>query len=315
MSVREQNKGRRNILLGQDGNALITLIIVNAVVFVLAKFLHVVYNIGNLDESKFFQNIFNWFVVPASPDKLFTRPWSILTYMFTDIDVFSLIANMLWLWWFGYILQDLTGNKKIGPLYVYGGVAGAVFFLLAANIFPSVHQYIDVISPLKGAGAAVMAIAVATTMLAPDYRIFPMLNGGIPIWVLTLVYVLIDFATIADGPQRAAVSIGHLAAAGMGLIYVRRLRTGHDMGDWMHRFYNWFFTMFEPKSKNVEQQSPQRKMKSEVFYETKGQQPFRKTSNITQQKIDEILDKIGKEGYHFLTDEEKEYLKRASQDL
>lgn len=311
MGVREQNKGRRSILLGQDGNALITLIAINAVVFVIVKFVEIAYDISGMEKAKYFQNVFNWFVVPANAEKLFTRPWSLVTYMFTEYRPFSLIANMLWLWWFGYILQDLTGNRKLGPIYLYGGFAGAVFFALAANLIPALHQQLDTVAPLVGAGSAVMAVAVATTLFAPDYRIFPMINGGIPLWVLTSIYVLIDFATITSGTNSSAVSIAHLAAAGMGMLFVRRLRVGQDLGDWMHRFYNWFFTMFEPKQK-VE---PQQKIKSEVFYETRGQQPFRKTPNITQQKIDEILDKIGKEGYHFLTDEEKDYLKRASQDL
>jgi len=35
---------------------------------------------------------------------------------------------------------------------------------------------------------------------------------------------------------------------------------------------------------------------------------------VTQQRIDEILDKINQKGYHFLTDEEKELLKRASEE-
>ncbi len=311
MGVREQNKGRRSILLGQDGNALITLIAINAVAFVIVKFVEITYDISGLDKSKYYQNVFNWLVVPANAEKLFTRPWSLFTYMFTESRPFSLIANMLWLWWFGYILQDLTGNRKLGPIYLYGGFAGAVFFALAANLIPALHQQVDALSPLIGAGSAVMAVAVATTMFAPDYRIFPMINGGIPLWVLTLIFVLIDFANITSSAYPTAVSIAHLAAAGMGMLYVRRLRVGQDLGDWMHRFYNWLFTMFEPKQKTEVQQ----KIKSEVFYETRGQQPFRKTPNITQQKIDEILDKIGKEGYHFLTDEEKDYLKRASRDL
>jgi membrane associated rhomboid family serine protease len=311
MGVREQGNRRRNVLIGQDGNALIMIIAINAVVFVLAKFVQVVYYMGSMDISKYFQNVFNWFVVPAGGDKLFTRPWSLVTYMVTEHRPFSLLANMLWLWWFGYILQDLTGNRKLGPIYLYGGVAGGLFFVLSANLFPVLHQQLATIGPLVGAGPAVMAVAIATTLLAPDYRIFPMINGGIPLWVLTLVFVLIDFATIPSGPERTAVSVAHLGAAAMGMLYVRRLRAGQDLGDWMHRFYNWFFTMFEPKPKV----QPSQKMKTEVFYETKGQQPFRKTPNITQQKIDEILDKIGSEGYHFLTDEEKDYLKRASQDL
>ncbi|MBS1497488.1 MAG: rhomboid family intramembrane serine protease, partial [Bacteroidetes bacterium] len=43
-------------------------------------------------------------------------------------------------------------------------------------------------------------------------------------------------------------------------------------------------------------------------------EPFTKSTNITQQRIDEILDKINQKGYHFLTDEEKQVLKKASED-
>lgn len=312
MSVREQNNKRKGLTLGQDGNALIMLITVNAVMFVLFKFIEIIYSVTGLQVAKYSQNVLNWFIVPAASEKFVTRPWSLFTYMFIEVRPLALIANMIWLWAFGYIMQDLTGNRKLGPVYIYGGLAGAVFFLLSANLFPALQQQLSVIGPLMGAGSAVMAIAVATTALSPDYRIFPLINGGIPLWVLTLIYILIDFATISAGPERAALSIAHLAAAGMGLLYVKRLRVGKDMGDWMHRFYDWLFTMFEPKKKT---QLPAQKIRSEVFYDTKGQQPFRKTPNITQQKIDEILDKIVKEGYHFLTDEEKDYLKRASKDL
>lgn len=313
MSVREQNKGRKGLTLGQDGNALIMLITVNAVMFVLFKFIEIIYSVTGLEMAKYGQNVLNWFVVPPGAEKLVTRPWSVLTSMFIEVRPLSLIASMAWLGAFGYILQDLTGNRKLGPLYIYGGLAGAIFFLLSVNLFPALHNQIATIGALWGPGPAIMAIAVATTALSPDYRIFPLINGGIPLWVLTLVYVLINFATInAGGPERAALSIAHLAAAGMGLLYVRRLRAGKDLGEWMHQFYNWIFTVFEPKKQT---KLPAQKIKSEVFYDTKGQQPFRKTPNITQQKIDEILDKIGKEGYHFLTDDEKDYLKRASKDL
>ena len=313
MSVREQNNRRRGLTLGHDGNALIMLITVNVVMFVLFKFIQIIYSVTGLELAKYGQNVLNWFIVPPDAEKLVTRPWSVLTYMFIEGRTFSLVANMIWLWAFGYILQDLAGNRKLGPVYIYGSLAAAIFFLLAANLFPALHSQIATISPLLGAGPAIMAIAVATTALSPDYRIFPLINGGIPLWVLTLLYVLIDFATInAGGPERAALSIAHVAAAGMGLLYVRRLRAGKDLGEWMHRLYTWIFTVFEPKKK---EKLPVLKIKSEVFYDTKGQQPFRKTPNITQQKIDEILDKIGKEGYHFLTEDEKDYLKRASKDL
>jgi DNA-directed RNA polymerase alpha subunit len=53
--------------------------------------------------------------------------------------------------------------------------------------------------------------------------------------------------------------------------------------------------------------------KEELFYKSSAA-PYKKTPHITQQRIDEILDKISQKGYNFLTDEEKELLKRASKE-
>jgi hypothetical protein len=50
-----------------------------------------------------------------------------------------------------------------------------------------------------------------------------------------------------------------------------------------------------------------------LYYNSKIQ-PFKKANIITQQRIDEILDKISQKGYNSLTDDEKEMLKRASQE-
>jgi hypothetical protein len=58
----------------------------------------------------------------------------------------------------------------------------------------------------------------------------------------------------------------------------------------------------------------QNKVKEKIFYNTGGRQPFSKSSNVTQQRIDDILDKINQKGYQFLTDEEKAILKRASEE-
>ena len=104
-------------------------------------------------------------------------------------------TNMLWLWAFGSILQDMAGNKKIIPIYLYGGLAGAVVFIATSYAIPQLILY----PFFEGASASVMAVAIATTTLAPDYRIFRMLNGGIPLWVLTILFVIIDFASIRSG--------------------------------------------------------------------------------------------------------------------
>jgi len=213
---------------------------------------------------------------------------------------------MLWLWCFGYILQDLTGNNKLIPIYLYGGFVGGLVFVLINNLFPVLERSIASTEPMLGAGAAVMAIAVATTTLAPDYRLFPLINGGIPLWVLTLIFVAIDFATLASG--NAGIGAGHLAGGTMGYLFIHQLRRGKDWGNWMIRLVNWLDDLFSPEKKHAKD-----KKENRLFYRS-NRKPYEKTANVTQQKLDEILDKINQEGYQFLTDEEKAFLKKASNE-
>src|SRR5690349_5841194 len=139
MGVMQQNR-RNSILLGADNNALVWLIVINAVVFVLISFIKIIYVLtdsGGLPQ--FYTQVLDWFTVPAGAGKLFARPWTIFTYMFTHESIWGLISTLLWLWGFGYILQDLTGNKKLIPIYIYGGLVGAIFFVLTFYAFPSLR--------------------------------------------------------------------------------------------------------------------------------------------------------------------------------
>src|ERR1700709_2801284 len=138
MRVMEDNY-RKKMQLGQDGNALVQLVVINAVLFVILKFVYVIYDLNSLGDIAYHNNVLSWFVLPANLDKLSTRPWTVLTFMFADESVFRFIGNMFWLWGFGYILQDLTGNRKLVPIYLYGGLAAAVFFLLSHMIFPGLR--------------------------------------------------------------------------------------------------------------------------------------------------------------------------------
>jgi len=300
MSVREQNR-KKKILIGEDTNALTWLIILNALFFVSVLFIKVIYDLTAGASSTTDANIDNWVAMPANAFGFFARPWTILTYMFAHNSIWYLISSVLWLWSFGYILQDLVGNNKLFPVYLYGGFFAGLFFILTVNLIPSMHVHAAQYS-LMGAGTSVMAVAIAATTFAPTYRIFPMLNGGIPLWVLTLVFVAIDFATI--GRTNGAVAVGHIAAAITGFLFVYQLRRGYDMGSWLSKFTNWINDLFNPEKKQKQQ---------EHYYKT-TRKPFEKTHHFSQQKLDEILDKINDEGYNHLTEEEKEFLKKASKE-
>jgi membrane associated rhomboid family serine protease len=257
-------------------------------------------------KAAFDAEILNWFILPSNLSTLASRPWTIFTYMFMHVEPMHLIGNVLWLWAFGYILQDLAGPRKVIPIFIYGGLAGGVFYVLSFNLIP-VLAGVAPFSHLLGASAGVMAVAIATTALAPGYRIFPMINGGIPLWVLTLIFVILDFAMITG--SNTGGHLAHLAGAAMGFIFVYQLRRGRDWSNWMNRFFDWVNNLFNP-----DKRSWKKTAKDELHYKSKGTQPYKKIPNITQKRIDEILDKINQQGYRFLTEEEKEILKRASED-
>jgi membrane associated rhomboid family serine protease len=305
MRVREDNY-RKKMVLGQDGNALVQLVIINAVLFAILKFIYVIYVLNSLNPGAYENNVLAWFSLPATLDKLSSRPWTVLTYMFSDQHVFRFIGNMFWLWGFGYILQDLTGNRKLIPIYLYGGVAAAACFLLCYGFVPRLQVQAGA-AQLIGANAAVMAVAIATTTVAPDYRIFPMINGGVPLWILTVLFLLINFSTIPHGD--AGTYIACLSGAAAGFLFIYRLRRGHDGSIWMNQLFDWVNDLFNPDKKK-KSRSP----KDEFYYKVSGTQPYKKIPNVTQQRIDEILDKINQQGYRFLTDEEKEILKRAADE-
>ena len=306
MAVMQQNK-RNSTLLGSDRNALVWLIIINAVVFVLINFIKIIFYLSESDINSFYNDVLSWFVLPAQVGKLATRPWTALTYMFTHESIWSLIGTLLWLWGFGYILQDLTGNKKIIPVYLYGGVAGAIFFIITQYSFPVLRAEIGNVYPMIGAGSAVMAVAVATTTLAPNYRLLPMINGGIPLWVLTLIFAAFDYATIASA--NAGTAIAHLAGAGIGYLFIRQMQKGSDWSAWMNDFFDLINNLFNPEKKYTK-----KPLKQQIFYKS-SKKPYEKVSSrFSQQRLDEILDKINEDGYGSLSNDEKDYLRKASKE-
>src|SRR5215204_4860396 len=214
-------------------NALVMLIIINLVVFVLFQLIQVFYFFSFKEGTtgvKFMNDFYYNLALPGSFSGFIRKPWTLITHMFYHQGLWHIIGNMLWLWMFGYIFHDLTGNKKIIPVFIYGALGGAIAFMLAYNFIPVLSS---INATATGASAGIMAIVVATTMLAPGYRIFPMLNGGIPLWVLTIIFVIIDFASIPV--SNTGGHIAHLAGAAIGFVLVKQLEKGKDWTTWINQ--------------------------------------------------------------------------------
>jgi len=234
-----------------------------------------------------------YLAIPAYLPKLAIRFWTAVTYMFMHDGIFHILFNMLWLYWLGQIFEEYLGKSRIVGVYLLGGLAGALFYVLSYNLFP-VFASVLPFSTAVGASASVMAVIVATATLMPDYTIPLMIIGPVKLKWLAIFYVLLDFLSIA-GPN-AGGEIAHLGGALFGFIYIKRLQAGSD---WIGNIADLF-------------KSGPRLSKLKVV--ARNSNSKRANSRPRQDEVDVILDKISKVGYENLSSEEKEVLFRASKN-
>ncbi len=311
MSISDRDYDSR-LSFGTTVNPLVVLIAISMILFVILAFFKAIIYVfmpeGGAVAENFNRNVLSWFALSSDPGKAIARPWTFLTYSLVHLQIWPLFANMLWLWSFGYIFIDLTGNRKLIPMFIYGTLAGAAAFLVVAR-FTSVGQDTSGLFHYFGSAPAILAIAIAATTISPGYKVLPVLGGGFSLWILTVIFLVVDLAGLSPG--NAPILVSHIVGALSGFLFIMILRRGYDGSEWMNALYDWFTNLFNPdktRSKTVWGGS------SSLFYHTPGL-PYRKSTRVTQQKLDELLDKINQSGgYDNLSSEEKDMLERASRE-
>ena len=274
------------------GNMVMKLIFVNAGAFLFFE----IFYLG----SFLFQNnspyvfLLNKLEMPASLNTLLHQPWAVFTYMFLHTGFFHVLFNMLWFYWFGEIFVLYLGDKKILPLYLLGGIAGAIIYLLAYNLLPVFKPQVDY-SMMLGASASIFAIVFAAATLNPDYEIRLFLFGIVRIKYVALVSLLLDVINIPYG--NAGGYIAHVGGALSGYFYIKGLQSGFDFTSPLNNFFDSVVNLFKRKG-NIKVSYKNEARKSADASRTKNE----------QQRVDEILDKIARSGYDSLTKEEKDFL-------
>jgi membrane associated rhomboid family serine protease len=283
----------------RSGTSLTKLIIINLAVFLVIKIVGLVFFL--FQQTELNNELLNFLGLPAALDILVKRPWTIITYMFLHYELFHILFNMLWLYWFGKIFLEYLDQKKLLSVYILGGIAGGAFYIFCYNLFPVFESSVPQ-SIALGASAAVLAIVVTISVYAPDYTIHLLFLGAVKIKYIALVTIVIDLLSIQSG--NAGGHLAHLGGALFGLLYGYQIRKGKDISTGFNRLMDKIFAMFKPRTKlHVKYKRPD-KPENDFEYN------IRKADE--QKEIDRILDKISKTGYGALTKEEKELLFRSS---
>jgi membrane associated rhomboid family serine protease len=271
-------------ILQQPGQGLMKIIIANGALFIALMIARVGLLLAG--KSELFDAFFAQVSLPSSPSLLIQRPWTLLTYFFLHIEVFHLLFNMLFLYWFGIIVQDFIGNKRLVQLFFYGGIAGALAFLLVLN---TVSFFIaQGLSFLNGASAGVFAVVVAAATIRPDYQVRLLLLGDVKIKYISAFYILWSF--IETTGSNAGGNIAHLGGAMVGFIFAKNFLASSRPQ-----------AIFELKIKEFAQVINQKI------------QPRKELETVPEEELNAILDKISHSGYDSLSDYEQKRLFKASQ--
>lgn len=276
------------------------LIVINVAIFLIMFVGDAFLRLLNIFSEPIVSFTQTWFALPASPAKFITRPWSLITYQFLHGGIFHILFNMLWLFFMGRLFAEYLGEKKLLAVYFMGGILGAVFFIIAYNLFPFFKDAAP-FAFVVGASASVLAVSVACATLLPDYPVALF----VPTFVLKLKYIAlfqiaIDLLSVSG--NNAGGSIAHLGGAFFGFIFIKQLQRGNDISAWLVKVIDTVATLFKPSKVKV------------VHKRQTVDEKFNTNKKNKQQEVDQILDKISKSGYSSLTSNEKEILFRASKE-
>lgn len=250
-------------------------------------------------DQVFLNNVLDWIGVPAYIPNLMMKPWTIITYMFVHEGFWHLFFNMIWLFWFGKIFMEFMPGRKIYTIYFIGGIAGALTFILAYNVFP-VFQDTMHLSTTIGASASVLAITIATAVLVPSYTVNLLFIGPLKIKYIAFFMVILDVLMIRSG--NAGGHFAHLGGAVSGALYILFIRNNLAQLLGFTYLKSLKLNIFRKKSLHTVHRTG-RPLTDEEYNRQKA---------LKQQKLDMILDKISRSGYSSLSAEEKEILFNSS---
>tara|TARA_Y100000996_G_scaffold414986_2_gene407675 strand:- start:1961 stop:2641 length:681 start_codon:yes stop_codon:yes gene_type:complete len=221
------------------------------------------------------------------------RPWTLLTYSFFHSGISHLFWNMLILYYSGSIFLNLFKKDTFINIYFLGVIFGGITFVISYLIFPAFN---GAFPSMIGSSAGVMAVLIFTCTYTPETEI-RLIFFNLKLKYIGIFLVAIDLVMIPYG--NAGGRISHLGGALLGFLYANNLSRGIDIGLSFERLWKSIIKLF----------LKQRLRK--VYKSKKNKSNTTNSSQINQEEIDNILDKISKSGYDSLTKLEKETLFKA----
>lgn len=248
--------------------------------------------------------------------------YQLFTYMFAHASFTHLFFNMFALWMFGGLVESVFGKNRFLFYYIVCGIgAGLIqemaqfvqFYLELKSQVPgfTMSQLGVAVSSLGaalntwttvGASGAVYGILLAFGMLFPDQRIF-IFPIPVPIkakWFV-VIYAAIEVFSAMSNTNSNVAHLAHLGGMIFGLLLIkywqRHPMASAKIDDVMSLFGNIGKQQFKKNTTNNSSSST-----------GNADWDYNKQKRDKEREIDEILDKIRRNGYDSLSNEEKKKL-------
>jgi len=252
--------------------AIRTIISINVVVFIIQA-------LGGQTVNEF---MIHYFAFDPEWTVALFQPWRLVTYMFLHGGVFHILFNMLWLWWMGRSVEETLGPRTFTVLYMGSGIGGAILDIVFAPLLG--------VNFVIGASGAVFGVMVGFAFMFPRAPIMLFLLP--PIEARYVVAGLIALDVIFVGSADHTARIVHLGGAAIGYLLMKLQYSGYNLSEVINKMEHFWYDM-KPRRQVSHMSSVS---DADVIEE------------VEQSELDHILEKISKEGYDSLTDEEKRKL-------
>jgi membrane associated rhomboid family serine protease len=254
--------------------------------------------------------------------------WQPITYMFMHGNFGHLFFNMFALWIFGAALENTWGQKRFLTYYMVCGIGAGLIQLLviglrihslSQNLPPDAIQMISengrmilnegknyigdmgvlnlaINSVTVGASGSVFGLLLAFGMLYPNSLIYVYFLIPIKAKWFVMIYGAIELFYGVAGTNDGIAHFAHLGGMLFGFFLILYWHRGN-------RFFNFKMPL---KKKRTNKYTVSSNYQYNPQYFSDEEYNYQKKQN--EDRINQILDKISKNGYDSLTKEEKDFL-------
>jgi len=248
-----------------------------------------VFVVTNILDNFLKLNLVNYLVLNIGNYEYVYKPWTLLTYMFVHLNLAHFLSNILLLFFIGNLFSQTIGSKLL-YVYILSGLVGALLIIVLSMVF--VNQFQQTF--LVGCSASVIGLLCACARYSPNL-VLSIFFGAITTKLKYIAIGTVLLTTIIDFSYNMGGKISHIGGALFGVLYGYYLQKGIDL------FNLNFFSKKRNKHLKI------------VTYEKDKDYEYNEKRVFSENRMNELLDKVIKSGYQSLTKAEKDELNKYSQ--